>query len=53
MVDCCLCDKRIRRRYSHNAEPVKKGRCCDECNITKVLPARIERLFKDGPVWEE
>ncbi len=25
----------------HNAEPLKNGRCCDTCNHTKVIPARL------------
>jgi len=25
----------------NNAEPINDGRCCDECNATVVIPARI------------
>lgn len=28
----------------HNALPVKDGRCCDECNLTVVIPARMARI---------
>ena len=38
---CCLCGKRIEG-YGNNASPVKEGNCCDECNITRVIPARLQ-----------
>tara|TARA_R100000687_G_scaffold21469_2_gene17880 strand:- start:195 stop:497 length:303 start_codon:yes stop_codon:yes gene_type:complete len=28
--------------YGSNAAPVKDGRCCTECNITVVIPARMK-----------
>jgi len=37
---CCLCTEFIRG-YGNNAEPVRVGRCCDKCNATKVIPARM------------
>lgn len=40
---CVICGKEIHG-YGNNAEPVKKGICCDECNYTKVIPARISNL---------
>jgi len=40
MVRCCLCQCDAGK-YGNNALPVKKGRCCDECNVTKVIPARM------------
>tara|TARA_R110001592_G_scaffold361769_1_gene673619 strand:+ start:298 stop:651 length:354 start_codon:yes stop_codon:yes gene_type:complete len=33
--------------HSNNADPVAPGRCCDDCNITKVIPARIQTLQTD------
>lgn len=28
--------------YGHNPEPLAEdGRCCDNCNATKVIPARL------------
>jgi len=46
---CCLCKKEIevKRGYSggNNASPVKDGRCCDICNETKVIPARLKLHF--------
>lgn len=38
---CCLCGEEFEG-YGNNAEPVKKGTCCDECNKNKVIPARIK-----------
>lgn len=29
----------------HNAEPIAEGRCCDSCNATEVIPARIAEMF--------
>ena len=26
----------------NNAEPIKEGRCCDDCNRDKVIPQRFE-----------
>ena len=46
MVKCCLCEKEIAvvNGYAegNNAEPLASGRCCDYCNNTKVIPARIK-----------
>lgn len=56
---CCICggkmeymewvDKKTKvtkRLWGHNADPliVNHGRCCDTCNYTKVLQARIEQI---------
>lgn len=31
----------------HNPAPLsKEGRCCSKCNYGKVLPARLEQLYK-------
>ena len=42
---CVICDK-PSMGYGNNPEPVRQyseGRCCDVCDWTKVLPARLER----------
>ena len=39
---CCLCGKPFYG-YGHNPYPITNDvrmRCCDECNLTKVLPER-------------
>ena len=40
---CCLCGREIIG-HGNNADPVAKGRCCNECNITKVVPERAKRM---------
>lgn len=32
--------------WGNNAQPVNAGRCCDVCNTTAVIPARLQLLFK-------
>ena len=48
-MKCIICKQKIEvTSYGwsegHNALPVADGRCCDRCNWTVVLPARIGRL---------
>jgi hypothetical protein len=38
---CCLCGKALDDEFGNNAEPLKKGKCCNKCNAFKVIPARI------------
>ena len=41
---CCICGADYGR-YGHNPDPVKSsGRCCDTCNATVVIPARISMI---------
>ena len=40
---CCLCGKKIL--FGNNPYPVRDhGECCDECNMSKVIPARIAAM---------
>lgn len=39
IIRCSICGKEIDERENNNAFPFK-GRCCNECNITKVVPIR-------------
>lgn len=45
---CVICGKAFRKgEWGNNPEPVKpfsSGQCCDECNMNKVLPARLSPL---------
>jgi len=50
---CRLCDKEIEPividgdiawSQGNNAQPVEDGRCCDACNWSKVIPARLARM---------
>jgi hypothetical protein len=38
-VNCVICGNEIIG-HGHNAEPVKKGRCCDKCK-NRVIVARL------------
>jgi len=41
---CVIC-KKVINGYGNNPYPVKEeGECCDTCNLTKVIPARIKRM---------
>lgn len=40
---CCICGKEFDG-YGNNAEPVKAGKCCDDCNIKEVIPARLSNM---------
>lgn len=40
---CCICGKEYSG-YGNNAEPVKAGKCCDDCNLSEVIPARIAKI---------
>lgn len=43
---CCICGKKFGG-YGNNPWPVKQdGECCDDCNFTKVIPARIKLSTK-------
>lgn len=51
--ECCFCGEELTpqpdispRFWGNNPEPLMRddeNRCCDHCNFTKVIPARIER----------
>lgn len=41
---CCLCGKKLDGEFGNNPFPLKeKGSCCNYCNTTKVIPARIKK----------
>ena len=43
---CCLCEKEFKG-FGNNPDPLnKQGRCCDECNLLKVIPKRLEEIRK-------
>jgi len=44
-MKCCICGKTFKG-YGNNAEPVKQGICCDECNMMIVIPERVYRYAK-------
>ena len=46
MSETCIFDgcENPLPEFGHNARPVMNGRCCDDCNMNVVLPARIAIL---------
>ena len=39
---CVICNE-VYEGYGHNPYPItENGRCCDDCNSGKVIPARIQ-----------
>ena len=50
-MECDICSNWIDDKYGHNAEPIFKGKCCDECNMVFVIPARLgSKRLKDKPL---
>ncbi len=53
---CCLCEKLCESKYGNNPEPLVDMsnkvnhhlRCCDVCNRSKVIPARISYVRWSG-----
>ena len=52
-MNCVICSEPIKPlldpttgvvvwEHGNNAEPIKEGRCCDDCNREKVIPRRFE-----------
>jgi hypothetical protein len=47
ITQCCFCKKPIQG-YGNDPYPVNRdwhARCCDECNATKVIAARLDEMF--------
>lgn len=38
---CIICKEKYSE-YGNNAMPITYGFCCDLCNATKVIPARLK-----------
>ena len=47
-MKCSICKEEIKAingwTEGNNAEPINNGRCCDTCNMEKVIPARLNRI---------
>ena len=43
---CSICNKEYDE-YGNNAEPINDGRCCDNCNATVVIPARMKLMTRN------
>jgi len=49
-MKCCLCHNEIEIESNgwkdgNSAEPLMKGRCCNYCNRTKVIPYRLKLII--------
>jgi hypothetical protein len=50
---CVICGHKLEG-YGNDPYPVKsEGRCCDKCNITKVIPARIKLMKEEVKKWKK
>lgn len=45
LMKCVICGKEIVG-YGNNADPIKSGRCCNNCNTLYVIPKRIQLMQK-------
>ena len=44
-MKCCICGQEIIDGFGNNPWPVKdKGKCCDLCNMSVVIKARLNML---------
>jgi len=43
-MKCSLCNKEYEG-YGNNALPLSNGRCCDYCNINKVIQQRVSDII--------
>jgi len=45
---CCVCGEEFQG-YGNNPRPLpikdEDDRCCDDCNISEVIPARLNQIF--------
>jgi len=42
---CCICGKEFTE-WGNNPWPImEEGACCNECNMEKVIPARMARIY--------
>lgn len=51
-IKCSICGYLINENESHNAQPINNGRCCEVCNMTVVIPKRVERASKKENIYE-
>ena len=51
MSKCCICGKEIIG-FGNNPWPIKdSGCCCDECNSTVVIQARLSKRRRPNTDW--
>jgi hypothetical protein len=42
---CSICHEEADG-FGNNARPINDGRCCDHCNRTIVIPARLRAMAR-------
>jgi hypothetical protein len=57
-MKCSICESEIEVQLNNdgevlsgggnNAEPVNEGRCCNDCNMKVVVPARMSLMFNQN-----
>lgn len=53
MKTCVICGENFEG-YGNNPDPIKKtGECCDSCNRSDVIPARLAEVFPDTNIEDE
>ena len=40
---CSICTGAIVG-FGNDAQPINDGRCCDRCNLERVLPEKVRRM---------
>ena len=48
-MKCCLCNGKLPKKHPgrNNPYPLKTlGACCNDCNSTRVIPARLRLVRK-------
>ena len=51
--ECCFEFCVNRFKYGNNPQPVCGGKCCDDCNQMKVIPARLKSFMEEREEREE
>lgn len=41
--ECCFCGEDVGK-FGNNAQPLENEKCCDDCNESLVIPARLKQL---------
>lgn len=53
-MKCCICGKSFKG-YGNNPYPVDMHpdhKCCDQCNATVVIPARLNRIIHHNKIYD-
>ena len=54
MGNCCLCKGLMSNAWGNNPAPLRKrGKCCDKCNVDKVIPTRMGGMMEMGTHEEQ